>query len=174
MIVLDGVWTPIMSQPIQFHGDVGGTRDAYGHDMGRESLFRPPSSNMIWRRSLCARLVERVGETGGCPPFRVSIGGEGVAALSLARVGTCADELRLMGVERDEVPTEVGRAVWVEGSLSKKSTRACGPPAMERMRRGPWGDGASWTMQFVKSSGRLSDRRGSLVGRLVSTKGSSS
>ena len=34
---------------------------------------------------------------------------EGAAACSLARVGACADELRLMGVERAEVSTLVGR-----------------------------------------------------------------
>ena len=102
-------------------------------------------------------------------------GGEGVAtALSLARVGACADELRLMGVERDEVSTEVGRADRAEDFLYKKSLRACGPPAMDRMIRGPWGDGANWTTQFVESGGRLRDRRCSLVGRLVATKGSRS
>jgi hypothetical protein len=88
---------------------------------------------MIWRRSLCAPLVGRAGEDGGCPPIRALLGGEGAAALILARVGACPDELRLMGVERGEVPTEVGRVVWAEGSLSRKASKAYGPPAMERM-----------------------------------------
>ena len=72
---------------------------------------------------------------GGCPLFRFSLGEEGMgaAALRLARVRACADELRLMGVERVEVPTEVGRASGAEDSLSMKLSRACGPPAMERM-----------------------------------------
>ncbi len=67
--------------------------------------------------------------------FRFSLGEEGMvaAALSSARVGACADELILMGVKRDEVPIEVGRSDGAEGSLSRKSSRACGPPAMERM-----------------------------------------
>jgi hypothetical protein len=111
-----------MSLPSRFHGDVEGTRDAYGFDLG--------SSSMIWRRSLCARLVGRAGEDGGCPPIRPPLGGEGGAtALSLARVGACADQLRLMGVERDEVPTEVGKAGRAEGSLSRKLARDWGPPA---------------------------------------------
>jgi hypothetical protein len=61
---------------------------------------------------MCGRLVEWAGDEGGCPPFRLPLGGEvrGAAALSLARVGACANELRLMGVERDEVSTRVGRS----------------------------------------------------------------
>ena len=51
MIFPVGVWTPIMSRPIWFHGDVGGTRDVYGSCLGMESLSGSPSSNMIWRRS---------------------------------------------------------------------------------------------------------------------------
>ncbi len=47
MTVFDGVWTPIMSLPSRFHGDVEGTKDAYGHDLGRESLSRSPTSDMI-------------------------------------------------------------------------------------------------------------------------------
>ncbi len=68
-------------------------------------------------------------------PFRR--GGKGVAARNLARlVGACADELRLMGVERDEVPTSVGRAKGRKGFLSRKVSRVCWPPAMERMWSG--------------------------------------
>jgi hypothetical protein len=90
---------------------------------------------MTLRRSLCARLVGRACDDGGCPPFRFSLGEEwmGAAALSLARVGSCADELRLLGVERDEITTEMDSASGAEGSLSRKSSRACGPPAMKRM-----------------------------------------
>jgi hypothetical protein len=65
MIVPGGVWTPIMSLPNRFHGDVGGTRDAYGHDLGMESLSGSPSSCIIWKRSICMRLVGRAGEDGG-------------------------------------------------------------------------------------------------------------
>ncbi len=61
----------------------------------------------------------------------------GVTACSLVRVGACANELRLMGVERAEVFTLVGRVGEGVGSLSKKASRACGPPVMERMWSGP-------------------------------------
>ena len=47
MTAPDGVWIPIMSLPSRFHGDVGGIRDAYGPDLGRESLYAPPSASMI-------------------------------------------------------------------------------------------------------------------------------
>ncbi len=40
-------------------------------------------------------------------------------ARSVARVGACADELRLMGVERDWVPADVGRAGGGEGSIKE-------------------------------------------------------
>ena len=51
-MVMNGVWTPIMSLPMLFHGDVcvcvgGGGRDAYGPDLGMESVSGSPSSNMI-------------------------------------------------------------------------------------------------------------------------------
>ena len=65
MTVPYGVWTPIMSLPSRFHGNVGGTRNAYDPDMGMESLFGSPSSNMICRRSLFVRLDGRAGEDGG-------------------------------------------------------------------------------------------------------------
>ncbi len=81
------------------------------------------------------RLAGRASDDGGCPPFRLPLGGEGgdAVAFSLVRVGACADELRLMGVERDGDPIEVGKASGDEGSMSMKSSRACGPPAMERI-----------------------------------------
>ena len=112
MTVLEGVWTPIMSLPSRFHGDVGGTKDAYGHDPGMESLSRSPSSSIIWRRSLCACLGRRAGDDGGCPPWWSPFGGEvgGAVARNLARVGACAEELRLMGVERAYVST---LTLWV-------------------------------------------------------------
>ena len=54
-------------------------------------------------------------------------------ARGLARVGACADELRLMGVARDEVLAVVGRACSGEGSRASKSSRAWSPPAIETM-----------------------------------------
>jgi hypothetical protein len=83
----------------------------------------------------------------------------------------CADELRLMGVRRDDVLAAVGRAGGGEGSLARKTLRACAPLAMKRISRGPWVDGANWTMQLVASDGRLRERRCSLVGRSAVTKG---
>ena len=71
----------------------------------------------------------------------------GAAARNLARVG----DSRLMGVERDEVPTRVGRAGGGKSSLSRKVSRACEPHAIKRMWSGPCGDGANCTTQFVVS-----------------------
>ncbi len=48
----------------------------------------------------------------------------GAVALSLVRVGACTDELRLMGVERDDVPSGVRRAGDGGGSLARNSSRA--------------------------------------------------
>ena len=127
-----------MSLPILFHGDVGGTKDAYSHDLGMESLFGSPSSNIIWRRLLCGRLGGQAGDDGGCMSCRLPLGGEvgSATARNLMRVGECADVLRLMGGERDEVSTLAGRAGGGKGSLSKKVSRACGPPPIERMLSG--------------------------------------
>jgi hypothetical protein len=139
MIYPDGVWTPIMSLPTLFHGDVGGTRDTYSHDLGMESLSGSPSSRIIWRKSLCGRLSGRAGDKGGCPLCWCPLGREvgRAAEFNLVRVGACADELRLLGVERDGVPTIVGRAGGGRGSLSRKVSRACEPPDIERMCNGP-------------------------------------
>jgi hypothetical protein len=100
---------------------------------------------MIWTRSLCVRLDGRAGEAERCSPLLPPFGGEegGAVARRLARVGACVEELCLMGVERDEVPADVGSAGGFEGSLTRKSLRACAALAMERMWRDPWGDGAS-------------------------------
>ena len=60
----------------------------------------------------------------------------GAAARGLARVDACADELRLMGVERAEVSILKGRVGGGRGFLSRKVSRACGLPAKEWM----WSD----------------------------------
>ena len=100
-----------------------------------ESLSGSPSSIIIWRRSLCGRLGQRAGNDGGFPsrwsPLRVGV--EGATACDLMRVGAFAAELRLMGVVRAEAFTLVGRVGGGVGSLSRNASRACGPPAMERM-----------------------------------------
>ena len=84
---------------------------------------------------MCGRLGRRAGDDGGFPSWWSPLRGEvGVAtACSLVRVGACADELRLMGVERAEAFTLVAIVGGGVGSLSKKASRASGPPAMERM-----------------------------------------
>ena len=84
---------------------------------------------------MCGRLGQRAGDDGGFPsrwsPLRGEVGG--ATACSLVRVGACADELRLMGVEHAEAFTLVGRVKGGVGFLSKKASRACGLLAMERM-----------------------------------------
>jgi len=52
---------------------------------------------------MCERRDGRVGDDGRCPPWWFPCGGEvgGATARNFARVGACADELRLMGVERE-------------------------------------------------------------------------
>jgi hypothetical protein len=45
-----GMWSPIMFLPMVFQGAEGGTEEAYGPDMGKESLSGSPSSITMWRR----------------------------------------------------------------------------------------------------------------------------
>jgi len=95
---------------ILYHGDVRGTREAYGPSLGRESLSGSPSSVIISRRSKWASRVGWAGEDGGarhhCSPLGSEDEGDKVRILT--RGNACADELRLMGVEREEVRAEVG------------------------------------------------------------------
>jgi len=97
--------SPIMFLPILFHGDVGGTREVYVMGLGKESLSGSASSVMMRRRSLWTRLAGRASEEGGVRPLRSPPrgDGDGFVARILARVFACADELRLMEVEREEV-----------------------------------------------------------------------
>ena len=96
------------------------------------------------------------------------------ATFRFARVDACADELRLMGVGRSVVSTGVGKVERGRDSFVRNSSSACVPPAMKRMWRGPYGEGANWTMQFVECGGRRRGRRCALVGRFLATKGSMS
>ena len=84
---------------------------------------------------MCGRLGRRAGDDGGFPSWWSPLRGEvaGATACSLLRVGAYADELRLMGVERIEAFTLVWRVGGGVGSLSKKTSRASGPLAMEQM-----------------------------------------
>ena len=94
-----GVWSPIMCLPRLFQGEDGGTREAYGPSLGIESLSGSPSSRTMWRRSECGLLVGRAGDEGGTRRLGSPLGGdEGHVAVVFARVGDCADGLRLMGV----------------------------------------------------------------------------
>ena len=88
-----------MCLPMLFQGEEGGTIEAYGPDLGIESLSGSPSSKTIWRRSECGLLVGRAGDEGGTRRRGASLGGDvGHTVGVFSRVGTCADELRLMGV----------------------------------------------------------------------------
>jgi hypothetical protein len=124
-----------MFLPILFHGDVGGTREAYGTCMGSESLSRSPSSFNMWRRSLWARRVGRVGEDRGARLRCSPLGGEreGVVPRILARFGACPDDLHLIGGEREEVRACVGSAGGGWGSDVRNTSRARVPPSIERM-----------------------------------------
>ena len=98
----------------------------------------------------------------------------GAAAFRVVRVGACADMLRLMGVVQRVVTTGEVRVGGGRGSLVRNSSSACVPPVMERMWRGPCGEGVSCTMQFVERDGRLRDRRCAGVSLFLATKGSKS
>ncbi len=98
-------------------------------------------------------------------------GARGAVVFRFVRVGACADELRLMGAGRSEVSTEVFEVEGGRGSLVRNSSSARVPPDIERIRRGPCGEGANCTMQFVERGGRLRDRRCALAGRFLATKG---
>ena len=97
---------------------------------------------MIWRRSDCARLLERGGDDGGARFGDVSrveglYGDDGATARIFTRVGACADELRLTGATR-----VVYVSARVNGgggcvSVDKKVSRAREPPWMDRMWLGP-------------------------------------
>ena len=77
------LWTPIMSVPSVFHGDVGGMRDTYGPSRGMESLSGSPSSVMIWSRFVCTRRGGLAGEEGGFCRRLGGCGGGVIAPLLL-------------------------------------------------------------------------------------------
>ncbi len=70
------------------------------------------------------------------PPPRFSpLGDEGAEEVAriLNRVGACADELRLMGVERAEVLARGGVAGGGWGFAARNVSSVRVPPSMERM-----------------------------------------
>ena len=93
-----GVCIPIICFSVEFHGEKGGTREAYGPCLGRESLSGSPSSSTMCRRSECGRRVGRAGDDGRAFVRCIPLGGgdDGQIAYSFVRVGACADEHRLM------------------------------------------------------------------------------
>jgi hypothetical protein len=64
------------------HGDEGGTKEAYGLDLGMESLSGLPSYVMMWRKSLCARRDGRAGDDGGARTRFSPLGGEGAGVVT--------------------------------------------------------------------------------------------
>jgi hypothetical protein len=157
--------------PRLFHGYEGGTMEAYGPDLDKESLSGSPFSVILRRRLLCIRRDGRAGDDGGAHPRWAPLGAEGtwVVARILTRVGACTDKLRYMGVERAEFLVDVGGAGGGWDSIARNVFNAWGPPLMERMWVGPCGDGANCTMQFVVRGGRLCLRRCSRVRRFAVT-----
>ena len=103
MIEPVGVCSPIISLFSVFHGEKGGTREAYGPVLGKESLSGSPSSSTMCRSSECGRRGRRAGDVGRAVVSCVASGGgdDGLGTLCFVRVGACADELRLMGVVLD-------------------------------------------------------------------------
>ena len=95
-----GVCSPIISLLVVFHGEKGGTREAYGPVLGKESLSGSPSSSTMCKSSECGRRGRRAGDVGRALVSCIASGGgdDGLGALCFVRVGACADELRLMGV----------------------------------------------------------------------------
>ncbi len=74
----------------------------YDPDREIESLSGSASIVTIRRRALCGRRGWRAGDVGGVWSRDIPLRGGGKEELIvlLFRVGACADELRLMGVER--------------------------------------------------------------------------
>ncbi len=93
--------------------------------------------------------------------------GEGEVTFIFVRVGTCADELRLMGVVREEVLPKWGSTGGGWGSVARNVYSANVQPCMKRICGGPWGDEANCTIQFVVRGGRLRQRRVALGSRLT-------
>ncbi len=92
--------------------------------------------------------VRRVGWDGENGEARLlwlslSIGDEEKVARILVRVGACADELRLMGVIREEVLAnwDITGGGWDFDARNVSSANV--PPVVERICNGPWGDGAN-------------------------------
>ncbi len=124
---------------------------------------------------MCGRRGWRAGDARGVWSLGTPFGGEGgeECAYLLLRVGACADELRLMGVERGSISARVAGAVVDRASFARNASSACAPSAIERMWRGPCGEGAKCTMQSVAKGGRRRARRCALSRRFAVTKGCS-
>ena len=140
-----GVCSPIIALPVGFHGESGGTREAYGPCLCKESLSGSPSSITMCRRSVCGRLGRRAGDVGSVLVGWLASGGGDIGrfALGFVRVGACADELRLMGVTLAVYVAARGMGGGGRGSVARNVSRAAAPPRMDRMWAVPWADGAN-------------------------------
>jgi len=98
-------------------------------------------------------------------------GGEVECVHLLLRVGACADELRLMRCERGSIIDGVTVAADDSTSAMRKASSACAPSAMERIWRGPCGEGARCTVHSVARGGRRRARRRAMARRFAVTKG---
>jgi hypothetical protein len=99
----------------------------------------PGSLTIIWRRCEWVRRLGRDGEDRGARPRLVTPfvdGDEGVARI-LVRVGACADELRLMGVMREEVLASWGNTGEGWGSDARNTSSVSVPSFIERMCNDP-------------------------------------
>ncbi len=101
----------------------------------------------------------------------LEIGGGEEWEYLLLRVGACADDLLLTGFERGTIVDGVDDAVEDSASSTRKASSACAPSAIERMRRGPCGEGASCIVQSVARGGRRRVRRCARSRRFAVTKG---
>ena len=75
MIEPVGVCSPIISLLVVFHGEKGGTREAYGPGLGKESLSGSPSSSTMCRSSECGRRGRRAGDVGRALVSCIASGG---------------------------------------------------------------------------------------------------
>ena len=128
-----------MHLPCVFHGEVGGTKEVYGPSIGIESLSGSPPTVPIWSRSLCGRRSWRTGDAREVwsRGTLVGSGGGKEFAYLLVRVGACADELRLMGVELCLISAGVTGAVTDSAFSQGRRLALVSHPVLSGCRAGP-------------------------------------
>jgi hypothetical protein len=102
-------------------------------EVGSESLSGSNSSAMMWRRSYCALRDGRAGEDGGLRLRFSPLGDKGARVVARILIVDCADELRLMGVERGEALAQMSGAGGGWGFAARNISSARVPPSMELM-----------------------------------------